>query len=469
MSRKKAFVIGAGITGLSTGWKLSTEGFEVIILEKEDHIGGLACTFRHGDFHLDYGPHKLFTVMEDVAAEIRNLIGDEVLVIPKRSRIRLMGRYLNYPIGIKDLLTGINPVVGIQCCMSYLTAILKKMIGRPGDKTYREWIKNRFGTVICDLVFSPYAEKIWGDPDRLSKELAETRIAVPNLFEMLKQMVFGMKKKGIVMSVDKFLYPRYGIATLSQRLAEYIAKNGGTILVSKAVRKLHYQADRITVIDLDEKSLPVEKDDVVISTIPLSILCQCMFPAPPQTVSEAVKELKTRNLILLYLVVDKERVSFDNWIFFPGREYLFNRVFEQKGFSPYMIPNEKTVLCLEITCSEDEPLWNENENFLFDTAISQLEECGLVTRDEVSEFFSVRLKDVYQIYGLSYRSHKDLLMKYFDSYENLYTIGRHGAFNYVGMADCMDMGFRTATHVVHSSMQSRAALRATFELYTVID
>ena len=88
MGDKKAIIVGAGITGLSAGWKLSSEGYQVTIIEKENHVGGLAYTFRHGDCRLDFGPHKLFTVMEAVMQEIRNLIGDEMLTIPKRSRIR---------------------------------------------------------------------------------------------------------------------------------------------------------------------------------------------------------------------------------------------------------------------------------------------------------------------------------------------------------------------------------------------
>ncbi len=469
MDGKKAIIAGAGITGLSAGWKLSGEGYGVTLFEREDHIGGLAHTFQHGKHRLDFGPHKLFTVMGHVMREIRTLIGDEMLTIQKRSRIRLKGRYLNYPVGVKDLFMGINPVIGMRCGLSYAITALKNLRGTPRDASYRDWITNRFGVEIFDLVFGPYAQKIWGDPDTLSKELAETRVAVPDLFQMIKQMVLGLEKDGVVMSADEFFYPRDGIVTLANRMAERVEKNGGTISLARAITKIHHQNNRITGLEIGDTSMTVREGDVFVSTIPLKVFSRLLSPSPPNFVVEAIGALTTRNLILLYLVIDKERVSLDNWIFFPGEEYIFNRIFEQKGFSSYMIPREETVLCLEITCGSDDPMWHESKEILYKRVIAQLEECGLVKRQEVKEYFMIRLKDVYQIYDRDYRKHKNLVMRYCDGFENFYTVGRHGAFNYVGMADCMDMGFRVAAHIVHSPTKSREAMRDAFESYVVID
>ena len=39
---KKIIIIGGGITGLSTAWKLSEKGYKVKVLESENSIGGLA-------------------------------------------------------------------------------------------------------------------------------------------------------------------------------------------------------------------------------------------------------------------------------------------------------------------------------------------------------------------------------------------------------------------------------------------
>ena len=45
---KKAMVIGDGITGLSTAWKLSENGYKVSVIESEKSFGGLAKTIKIG-------------------------------------------------------------------------------------------------------------------------------------------------------------------------------------------------------------------------------------------------------------------------------------------------------------------------------------------------------------------------------------------------------------------------------------
>ena len=50
---KKAMVIGDGITGLSTAWKLSENGYKVSVIESEKSFGGLAKTIKIGNYFFD--------------------------------------------------------------------------------------------------------------------------------------------------------------------------------------------------------------------------------------------------------------------------------------------------------------------------------------------------------------------------------------------------------------------------------
>ena len=43
---KKAIVIGGGVTGLSTAWKLSEKGYKVNVIECDNSIGGLAKSIK---------------------------------------------------------------------------------------------------------------------------------------------------------------------------------------------------------------------------------------------------------------------------------------------------------------------------------------------------------------------------------------------------------------------------------------
>ena len=55
---KNVIIIGAGMTGLGTAWKLSENGYQVKILESDEVIGGLAKTIKIGNQNLDIGPHS---------------------------------------------------------------------------------------------------------------------------------------------------------------------------------------------------------------------------------------------------------------------------------------------------------------------------------------------------------------------------------------------------------------------------
>ncbi len=70
----KIAIIGAGITGLTAGYRLSQKGHQVTIFEKEKFSGGLAAGFkkRKWDWHLELFFHHLFT--GDIHA--KNLIKD---------------------------------------------------------------------------------------------------------------------------------------------------------------------------------------------------------------------------------------------------------------------------------------------------------------------------------------------------------------------------------------------------------
>ena len=50
---KKAIVIGSGVTGLSTAWKLSEKGYKVSVIESEKSFGGLAKTIKIGNYFFD--------------------------------------------------------------------------------------------------------------------------------------------------------------------------------------------------------------------------------------------------------------------------------------------------------------------------------------------------------------------------------------------------------------------------------
>ena len=58
---KKAYILGAGPSGLITAWKLLENNWQVDIFEKGEMVGGMCRTWKWNDFLVDTGPHIYHT------------------------------------------------------------------------------------------------------------------------------------------------------------------------------------------------------------------------------------------------------------------------------------------------------------------------------------------------------------------------------------------------------------------------
>ena len=71
--KKKTIVIGGGIAGLSAASFLAKSGFDVTLLEKNNHLGGRARKFSDSGFTFDMGPSWYW--MPDVFEKFYNEFG----------------------------------------------------------------------------------------------------------------------------------------------------------------------------------------------------------------------------------------------------------------------------------------------------------------------------------------------------------------------------------------------------------
>ncbi|MBU1197125.1 FAD-dependent oxidoreductase [Candidatus Micrarchaeota archaeon] len=464
-------VLGAGVTGLSAGWKLAESGLAVDVLEKRDHIGGTATTFQRGPYQLDLGPHKIYTQLPNVMKEIQGLLGEELQTIPKKSRIRILEKYFSYPFKPTALMSGVSPAVAFGFGMSYASMLAKRTISKEEDYSYEKYLTNRFGRKIYEAVFQGYAEKVWGvNPNGLDAELARIRVSIPSLTELIKRMFLGNKNKKEI-TASEFYYPKHGCIQLSNRMAQRITDNGGRIHLKTLPTEIRMDGHRVDTVIFEERGLrkPLTPS-YLISSIHLGDVVKLFRPLPPEKVLQAASKLRYRALILVYLVVKKSRLFDDNWIFYPERDIVFNRISEQKGFSGLMVPEDKTVLCVEITCSDGDAQWNASDHALYGQVVADLEKVEILKRDEVAESFTVRLRNKYPLYDVGFSVHLNEVVKYLDSLDNFLTIGRQGLFNYNNMDHCLDMGFLASDHIVQSRTKEEwTESKKRFSQYQIVD
>ena len=104
-------VLGAGPAGLAAAFKLAQRGrCDVTLFERADRIGGNAGSFVIDGIPVDFGSHRLHPVCPaPIMADLRALLGDDLLDRRRHGRIRLRGRWVHFPLRPFDLLTRLPP------------------------------------------------------------------------------------------------------------------------------------------------------------------------------------------------------------------------------------------------------------------------------------------------------------------------------------------------------------------------
>src|SRR5215213_5742142 len=120
--RRPYVVIGGGPAGLTAGYLLTQAGRDVVVLEAEDQVGGLAKTVEVDGYRFDLGGHRFFTKSTEVDTLWHEVLGEEFLLRPRMSRIFWNKRFLDYPLRGPDVIRELGPVELARCMASYLRA-----------------------------------------------------------------------------------------------------------------------------------------------------------------------------------------------------------------------------------------------------------------------------------------------------------------------------------------------------------
>ena len=108
-------ILGAGPAGVGAAYRLAASGkARATVLERSGHVGGLASSFELAGLRVDFGSHRLHPACSPrVLADIRALLGDDLLDRPRHGRIGLMGRWIHFPLKPVDLALRLPPAFGL--------------------------------------------------------------------------------------------------------------------------------------------------------------------------------------------------------------------------------------------------------------------------------------------------------------------------------------------------------------------
>ncbi len=104
MEKRDYIVVGAGISGLLTALALGKEGRDVLVLEKEEYLGGVCRSYKVDGYQVDTGPHIITRVAQ---GPLKNLMDNYFDVVPNfiphgRYYVVLNNRVKPFPWNMKD-------------------------------------------------------------------------------------------------------------------------------------------------------------------------------------------------------------------------------------------------------------------------------------------------------------------------------------------------------------------------------
>jgi protoporphyrinogen oxidase len=435
-------LLGGGIAGLAMGRELLAAGRSVLIAEKGATVGGLARTYRREGYSFDLGGHRFHSNNPQVVKWLEDLMGEELLTVARRSRIHMQGKFVDYPIRLRQALSVFGPGKAMRMGLSYAATLARNHHGE--SRSFEDWVVQRFGRALYEIYFEPYTQKVWGIPcDQLSADWASQRISLPSLTQTLRHSLLPGRNPPPTI-VPTFYYPRRGYGTISDRLESEIAEKGGTVLTSTAVETVRFDRDE-AIVGLKEAGGACRsvRCGRVISTIPVETLLKALSGDPDAREMQKEFHLEYRGLILIYLALDRPQVSQDHWTYFPHPEMLIGRSHEPKNWSPAMVPGESvTSLSLEVFSSQGEPAWLAKDDELTGTAGEELERIGWIRKGEILSAWVLRVPFAYPVYYLDYRDQLGKVRALLDRFPRLSLLGRTGSFRYMNADGVIEDVFR---------------------------
>lgn len=433
--KKKVVIIGAGPAGLTAAYQLCKEGVESVVLEKDDVVGGISRTVNYKGYLFDIGGHRFFTKVKAVDDMWREVLGEKKFLRRSRlSRIYYQKKFFYYPLKASNALLGLGIWNSIMMVVSYLRA---QMFPVKNESTFEDWISNRFGKRLYHTFFKTYTEKVWGIPcDKISADWAAQRIKGLSLVTTIKNALLPteVKDKGEVIKtlIDAFDYPAKGPGMMWEMVAESIQKDRSALKMKSDVERIYWQQGRVTALEIEhDGTREVVEGTDFISSMPMQELVRKMSPEPPAEVLAAADKLGYRDFLTVSLVVNKEKLFEDNWIYIHDPDVKVGRIQNFKNWSPHMVPDQsRTCLGLEYFCFEGDGLWNMDDKDLIALGTKELGMLQLVDPADVEDGSVVRMPKAYPVYDAVYVDAVDTIRDFLRQVPNLYLVGRNGMHKY---------------------------------------
>ncbi|MBM3985729.1 MAG: FAD-binding protein [Planctomycetes bacterium] len=451
-------ILGAGLAGLSAAHHLG--GRDVLVLEREREVGGLCRSFRRNGFTFDCTGHLLHLrdpAMRDWAL---SLLPDGWVNLHRSAWIHGHGVLTPYPFQANT--HGLPVEVRLECLLGFVEALRAHRRApqapvpaprpidpalpflavapepAPDEPSFGEWVLGTFGAGFARHFFTPYNEKLWRRPlSEVTGDWTSWSIPRPELADVLRgALTTGDKAFGYN---PQFLYPREGgIDRLPRAIAAGLPS--GCVRTGATLVSLHAGRRRVR-LDGGE----VHEAPAVLTSLPLPLLARLTEDLPPE-LREAAGRLTHVGVRVVNLGLRGPAVHpHVQWVYVPDPAAPFHRLGFPCALTPAMAPAGCHSIVAEIAYRADDAPSQDDSRAGTRRA---LRATGFV-RDEadIVDEWVMDIPEAYVVFDRARRAALPALFRWYVE-RGVVPMGRYGAWDYLGMEDCLRHGSQAAAWVL---------------------
>lgn len=267
----KITIIGGGIAGLTTAFRLKRAGMKVVLLEKSNRVGGAMHTIEEFGFQSELGPNTVLETSPKVTELIEDsgLVDDKIYADDSSQNRYIVRNKKPMPLAMSPRAFIGSPLFSWKAKIRLLGELFIPAWDNRYEENLSQFVIRRLGKEFLDYAINPFVAGVYaGDPDKLS-----VKHGFPRLYE-LEQKYGGMfkgqikgarerKKRGEIPKQSARMFSfKNGLKMLPERLGELLGegliKNATVTQISKTEKNW-----KVVYNDKNQKAYDITSDAIL--------------------------------------------------------------------------------------------------------------------------------------------------------------------------------------------------------------